>query len=287
MADSASAGDRIFVHEHYTLHYRSAPPRVQWASAARLSYTALLLLEGALFWWSEGGEPERELKAPGAILAAPGQTLKVSGQQAHFILASLAPGFILDCAVRARLTRADAEITFPTQSIAGDERLARIARDLADELRAAEAGREIVIAALMEQGTVYLLRRYANIRRSDELELSRAGLVDRRLRRAVELMHAKLDRELPLEELAAAAYLSPFHFSRLFKKVTGASPHAYLATLRIERAQQLLATTDLSITEISTRVGYASSSHFGKAFRQANGLTPRAFREALYTPQEK
>ena len=100
-------------------------------------------------------------------------------------------------------------------------------------------------------------------------------------------MHAQLERELPLEELAAAAYLSPFHFSRLFKKVTGASPHAYLAALRIERAQRLLATTDLSITEISTRVGYASSSHFGKAFRQANGLTPRAFREALYTPQEK
>lgn len=282
MADSAPAGAKIFVHEQYALHLRGAPPRVQWASAARLSYTALLLLEGSLLWRGEA-ELEQELRAPGAILAAPGQTLSVSGQQACFILASLAPAFILDCAVRARLTRDDAEIIFPTQSITGDERLARIARDLADELRVAETGREIVIAALMEQGTVYLLRRYASIRRSDELELSRAGLVDRRLRRAVELMHAQLDRELPLEELAAAAYLSPFHFSRLFKKVTGASPHAYLAALRIERAQQLLATTDLSITEIGTRVGYASSSHFGKAFRQANGLTPRAFREALIT----
>lgn len=283
MSDSAPADDRIFVHEHYALHYRNAPPRVQWASAARLSYTAVLLLEGSLRWRGEAGL-EQELQTTGVILAAPGQTLSVTGQQsARFILAALAPAFILDCAVRSRLTRDDAEITFPTQSITGDERLARIARDLADELRAAETGREIVIAALLEQGTVYLLRRYAQIRRSDDLELSRVGLVDRRLRRAVELMHAQLERELPLEELAAAAYLSPFHFSRLFKKVTGVSPHAYLAALRIARAQQLLATTDLSITEIGTRVGYASSSHFGKAFRQTNGLTPRAFREALVT----
>jgi AraC family transcriptional regulator len=94
-------------------------------------------------------------------------------------------------------------------------------------------------------------------------------------------MHAHMDRELPLEELAAAAYLSPFHFARLFKKLTGASPHAYLASLRIERAKSLLAATDLSITEITQRVGHATSSHFAKAFRQATGLTPRAFRSAL------
>jgi AraC family transcriptional regulator len=148
-------------------------------------------------------------------------------------------------------------------------------------LRVEETGQEVVVAALVEQIVVQLLRRHANVRRSDELELSRAGLVDRRVRRAVELMHAHLGRELSLGELAAAAYLSPFHFARLFKKVIGASPHAYLAAMRIERARTLLATTDLSITETAQRVGYASSSHFTKAFRQSTGLTPRAFRAAL------
>jgi AraC-like DNA-binding protein len=49
----------------------------------------------------------------------------------------------------------------------------------------------------------------------------------------------------------------------------------------MERACTLLATTDLSITEIAARVGYANSSHFGKAFRQSTNLTPRAFRAAL------
>ena len=119
------------------------------------------------------------------------------------------------------------------------------------------------------------------MRRSDELELSRVGLIDRRIRRAVELMHARLDDNLSLKEIAADSYLSPFHFSRLFKKLTGATPHAYLAGQRVARARLLLAETDLSVTQISSRVGYASPSHFTKAFRQATGLTPRAFRAAL------
>jgi AraC family transcriptional regulator len=149
------------------------------------------------------------------------------------------------------------------------------------ELIEEEAGQDVVITAQVEQMLVHLLRHHANVRRSDELELSRVGLVDRRIRRAVEMMHAHMDRDLSIEELAGAAYLSPFHFARLFKKLTGASPHAYLASLRVQRAQQLLAETDLSISELSARVGYGSPSHFSKAFRQATGLTPRAFRASL------
>jgi AraC family transcriptional regulator len=152
---------------------------------------------------------------------------------------------------------------------------------MAEELAEDSAGREVVLAALVEHATVHLLRRHAHVRRSGEMELSRAGLVDRRIRRAVELMHAQLERDLPLEEVARAAHLSPFHFARLFKKLTGATPHAYLAQLRAERARALLAETDLSITEVAARVGYMSPSHFSKAFRQAAGLSPRAFRKAL------
>jgi AraC family transcriptional regulator len=94
-------------------------------------------------------------------------------------------------------------------------------------------------------------------------------------------MHAHLERDLSLEEIASAAYLSPFHFARLFKKLAGATPHAYLASLRAARARTLLTETDLSITEIGARVGYMSSSHFARAFRQATGISPSAYRKAL------
>ncbi|HYG09632.1 MAG TPA: helix-turn-helix transcriptional regulator [Pyrinomonadaceae bacterium] len=282
MTNSASAKDRIFVHEHYAIHYRHVA-RAQWAGAARPTYAALFVLGGRVRW--QAGEPSDarggELRESGLLVAAPGESVNARGVSVETLALSVAPAYVLDCAVRARLTRDDARITFPAQAIEHDPRLTRLARDLADELRAAETGHELIVAALIEQILIQLLRRYASIRRTDELELSRAGLIDRRIRRAVELMHSHLAEELPLEELAAAAYLSPFHFARLFKKLTGLPPHAYLAALRIERSRTLLATTDESVTEIAARVGYANSSHFGKAFRQFTGLTPRAFRAAL------
>ncbi|MGH9942421.1 MAG: helix-turn-helix domain-containing protein [Pyrinomonadaceae bacterium] len=281
MVSSAPALDKIYVGEQFSIHYRRAG-RVHWTNDARPAYAALFLLGGA-FVWQPSGEEAREAETAAVLLSMPGQAVSVRGTNAELLSVTLSPAYLLEYAVRARLTRADALITFPSHLLTGDSRLQRLARELSDELIEEAAGQELVVRALVEQGMVHLLRRYAGVRRSAEIELSRVGLVDRRVRRAVELMHAQLQRELPLEELAAAAYLSPFHFARLFKKVTGVTPHAYLAALRIEQAQRLLATTDLSITEIGARVGYSSSSHFGKAFRQATDLTPRNFRAALVT----
>ena len=274
-------GDRIYARPpHFSVHYRGVR-RLRWSSEAGAGYAVLLLVEGRLLWRAASGRAG-ELAAGGALLAAPGERLSAAADgPVELLTLSLSPVFVLDCAVRARILRADSAVEFRAPAAEGDERLARLARDLAEELRGAEAGQELVVSALLEQVLVHLLRRHANVRRAESMELSRVGLVDRRIRRAVELMHAHLERDLPLGELARAAHLSPFHFARLFKKLTGATPHAYLAALRADRARTLLAETDLSITEVGARVGYASSSHFAKAFRLAAGLTPRAYRNAL------
>jgi AraC family transcriptional regulator len=270
--------DKIFIRAPYAIHYRRQS-RARWSLEARSDYTVFLMLGGKLNY--QCGDEAGELLEHGALLLNPGAEASASGGGAEFLTVSLSSAYVLDCAVRAQLVKSGNVPTFRSIVIEQDARLSRLASDLAEELAQREAGQQLVIAALVEQALVQLLRHHAHIRRADELELSRAGLVDRRIRRAVELMHAQLGRDLPLEEIAAAAYLSPFHFARLFKKLTGATPHAYLAGLRAARAQTLLAETDLSITEVSARVGYSSSSHFTKAFRQATGMTPRAFRAAV------
>jgi AraC family transcriptional regulator len=283
MNRSRTQSDRVFIRPQYALHYRRVG-RALWASEARADYIALLQLEGKFL--CSVGEVSAEINAGGALLLDPGMMASATMRDTEYLTLTISPSFMLDCAARTRLVGAGASVSFRTSVVEQDERLARLARDLAGELVQEEAGQEMVIGALMEQLVIHLLRHHSNVRRSEELELSRVGLVDRRIRRAIELMHAHLDRDLPLEEIAAAAYLSPFHFARLFKKLTGASPHAYLATLRATRAQTLLAETDLSISEVSARVGYSSSSHFTKAFRQATGLTPRAFRKAVVSRQD-
>jgi AraC-like DNA-binding protein len=282
MKRTENQSDRIFLRPQYVAHYRRAQ-RTRWTSAARAEYTVLFLLNGQLACDLDGQTVE--LNADDALLLDPGATAAVRGRATALLSLMLSPSLMLDGAARTRLVGAGSNVIFAANVVKDNQRLSRLARDLADELTQAEAGQELVVAALIEQLVIELLRHHSNMRRSPELELSRAGLVDRRIRLAVELMHARLAENLPLEEIAAAAYLSPFHFARLFKKLTGTTPHAYLATLRTTRAQALLADTDFSITEVGARVGYDSPSHFAKAFRQATGLSPSAFRNALINAQ--
>ena len=270
--------DRVFLSPHFAVQYRRVA-RASWANETSSDYVVLMQLEGKLS--CSVAEGSLELQPQDALLLDPGLSGRAAGRQSEYLVVSISPAFVLDCAARTQLMGTGANITFRSNLAKQDERIGHLARDLAGEMVDEEAGHEVVIASLIEHLVIHLLRRHANVRREDALELSRVGLVDRRIRRAIELMHAHLDRDLPLDELAAAAYLSPFHFARLFKKLTGASPHAYLASLRSKRAQSLLADRDLSVSEVSARVGYSSSSHFTKAFRQATGLTPRAFRKAL------
>ena len=279
MKTSTGTTERILLTRQFTVLYRQARGKSQWAGESQNDYKAMFVLRGK-FDCSIGNE-NHELNNRSALLLAPHEAATVAGKDVEYIVLTLAPSFVLDTSIEVRLIRSEALIFFHTRRVERDEKLARLFSDLKSELAEAEAGQEVMTKAIVAQTLVHLLRRYANFRRSDELEQSRVGLVDRRIRRAVELMHTHLDRDLPLEEIASAAHLSPFHFARLFKKLTGASPHAYLAHLRQTRAQELLAETDLSVTDISQQVGYGSSSHFTKAFRQATGLTPRGFRQAL------
>ncbi len=278
MNRSQNQADRIFLRPQFVAHYRRAR-RTRWTNEARADYTALFILDGQLN--CDIGGRVVSLAEGDALLLDPGASAAARGSASRLLSLTLAPSLMLDGAVRMRLVSAESNVTFSESVVEKSERLAQLAHELAAELIEEEAGQELVVAALVEQVVVQLLRHHSNMRRSPELELSRAGLVDRRIRRAVELMHARMEESLPLEEIASAAHLSPFHFARLFKKLTGATPHAYLAALRTARAQTLLADTNLSITEVGARVGYDSPSHFAKAFRQSTGLSPSAFRKAI------
>jgi len=270
--------NRFFLRPQFSIYYRRLK-KFQWQAQGLSDYGLLFLLDGKLTYESEGSSNNLALEH--SLLFEPGKPVSANAHNAELLMITFSPAFIIDYAVRARLVSGTSSLTFNSSVVHNDSRLTRLLTDVAHELGHEEAGKEIIISALTEQVAVHLLRRYSGMRRSGELELSRVGLVDRRIRRAVEFMQAHLEHDLPLKDIAAASYLSPFHFARLFKKLTGTTPHAYLASLRGTSAKALLAETDLSITEISSRVGYASPSHFTKAFRQATGLTPRAFRAAL------
>ncbi len=105
----------------------------------------------------------------------------------------------------------------------------------------------------------------------------------RYLLRAKDLADARYSEDLSVAELAAAARLSPAHFSREFRRAFGESPHQYLLTRRLERAATLLRTTDWSVLRICTSVGLSSPGSFTSSFRRMYGVAPTAYR-ASYPP---
>lgn len=95
---------------------------------------------------------------------------------------------------------------------------------------------------------------------------------------SVAYINDHLAQELSLEDLAAQAALSPFYFSRLFKRETGFSPHRYILTARISNAKFLLQSTGDSVKRICFTVGFTSESSFCTAFKKETGLTPSEYR---------
>lgn len=103
-----------------------------------------------------------------------------------------------------------------------------------------------------------------------------------RLRRVLEHIEAHLAEPINIDVLAGLACLSPFHFSRVFKRTTGFAPYNYLVNRRVELARELLADADLEISEIARRCGFADQAHFTRAFGKLMGMPPGRFRRARH-----
>ncbi|MCD9187495.1 MAG: AraC family transcriptional regulator [Pyrinomonadaceae bacterium] len=96
--------------------------------------------------------------------------------------------------------------------------------------------------------------------------------------RVITTISEKLDEQYSLSDMAHIAYLSPFHFNRIFHQITGLPPSQFLYALRLEQAKRLLLTTEMSVTDICFEVGYNSLGTFTSRFTELVGLSPRDYR---------
>jgi transcriptional regulator GlxA family with amidase domain len=105
---------------------------------------------------------------------------------------------------------------------------------------------------------------------------------DERLTAVMDWARSHLHQQLPVSDLARRTLMSPRTFARLFKAATGTTPHAWLLGQRLDRAEELLETTDLGVEQIAARVGYSTAAVLREQFINRRGVPPRAYRDAFH-----
>ena len=123
---------------------------------------------------------------------------------------------------------------------------------------------------------IHLLRHYSTY--TQPITSENRNLSDTRLQQAIDYIHAHLDRDLSLVEIARVINISPTYFASLFKRATGVTLHKYVVQQRVEKAKSLLLKTDLAIADIALQVGFSNQSHLTRHFKCLARITPKQFR---------
>ena len=87
-----------------------------------------------------------------------------------------------------------------------------------------------------------------------------------------------LARPIGVDDMARVAKMSRFHFSRRFEKVRGISPSRYLASLRLEEAMRLIASSQCTVKKVAEQCGFGDPNYFCKVFRKSFGVSPGTYR---------
>ena len=137
-------------------------------------------------------------------------------------------------------------------------------------------GGRLFLDAVEQALAVALVERYGSGAPSPVIH--RGGLGAARLRKVKELVDAQADRDLTLEDMAESVKLSVAHFSQMFRKSTGHSPHQFVLRHRIERAKEILRTAEPGILDVALSCGFKTQQHFARVFRQICGVSPTEYR---------
>ena len=166
--------------------------------------------------------------------------------------------------------------------LADEAPLRQCVRDLSDEIATARPGRCAMTETLLRRALLLLLRRYGHDAAARPAWM--VALEDRRLAAAIASMRDHPERGYTVDELARVAGMSRSVFAAHFAEAVGHPPMEFLKRLRLSRAAELLAQTDLPVKAVALRTGYSSRSSFTRAFLAIHGAAPRTFRTTTIAP---
>jgi AraC family transcriptional regulator len=183
---------------------------------------------------------------------------------------------ISDAALTAASEGASGEVELRKVDNLVDARLTALVKGVNAERIAGFPSGRLFLDSVEQALAVALVNGYAARHRS--VQTHRGGLGSARLRRIKEFVDAKLEDELSLCEMAQSVGLSTAHFSRMFRKSTGESPHQFVLRHRIERAKEMLR-AGARVLDVAVACGFKTQQHFARVFRRMCGVTPTEYRQ--------
>jgi AraC family transcriptional regulator len=183
---------------------------------------------------------------------------------------------ISDEALMAASERKSTEVGLPAYRKFADPRLGALVGAINAERVAGFPSGRLFLESVELALALALVNNYAVRRPSTRTY--RGGLTPARMRKVVELVHAEIDGDLSLEELADATGLSITHFSQMFRESTGQSPHQFVLHRRVDRAKELLRTSEMRVLDVAVACGFKSQQHFARIFRRVCGASPTEYR---------
>ncbi len=257
----------------------SEPGSVEFAAGAT-EHLVFVSLTHARIQCERGGRTVELDVAPGYVAVQPSDTpVRWSWHtRISFVLLALAPAFLGTIAQQALGIDPAAVELLPGER-ESDPAISSIAGVLSRELMGRQPGAHVYAESLAQILAVHLLRNYARVPApSPSADQPARGdkSASRSVARAMHYIHTHFAEDIELTDVAAAARVSQYHLSRLFKQTTGVTPHQYLIGVRVDNARALLSAGagKRALAALATAVGFADQSHLTRHMKRLLGVTP-------------
>jgi AraC family transcriptional regulator len=222
--------------------------------------------------WKKGPRYCRTHMVAGALCLIPaGQPVSMRWADTLEILrVSLSPTVLTGAADSLNLR---GEIEIPERHGDFDTQIAHLCQALWSEAQAGYPLGRLFGESLGTALAACLLKRYGQ---ACGLSSAPGKLSPRAWKQLRQFVEEHLGADISLEDMAQIARLSPYHFSRCFKETAGTSPHQYLIARRVQRAQELLTDSNLSLSDVARQSGFADQSHLSRHMKRLLGVTPKS-----------
>ena len=190
---------------------------------------------------------------------------------------------VSDAALMASSNGAYGEVELRPSRKFGNSRLSALVAAVHAEMVAGFPNGRLFLDSVEQAMAVTLVNGHAV--RHRPAQIYRGGLGSARLRRVRELVHAKMEDDLSLDEMAQSVGLSTAHFARMFRKSTGQTPHQFLLRQRLERAKAMLRAPDARVLDVALACGFKTQQHFAQVFREVCGVSRPSIARIFWTPK--